>query len=146
MSLKTTGYSAAGTTLSRKASGSETFSQVTQLISMSGPNTAIADIDTTLLASTAKTFVPSIPDNGEVTFQVFSVPGDAVYVVLQGLSQNPEVDSWEITLPDGTTAGSTVTFSGYIKTFGQSGYAIDDKPVSDLTLKVTGLVTLTLGS
>lgn len=149
MAILTSPFKASGTTLGFKlTSGGATYTSVGELKNFDTGGTDIATIDTSILSSTAKTFIPSIPDNGDVTFSVFLVPGDATVVQLQAWSQSPAVAYWQIQLPDGATAttGTTITFAAFLTNFTAKGFEVDGSPMVDVTLKVTGGVTMTAGT
>jgi hypothetical protein len=148
MAIKTSAFSAAGATLGYNLGGSSTYTNLTQLISFDESGRAVAKIETTLLASTVKTSLPSIPDNGEVTFKAYDVPGDATNVELRTMLATPIVAAWRIQYPDGSssTTGSTDVFSAYLTNLAPGGFAIDGTPILDLTLQITGAIVFTAGS
>lgn len=148
MAVNDTPSNAAGTTLSYKIGAASTFSPVATLQETSGPSESVAKIDTTYLSAEIKTYIPSIPDPGEVSFTIFAVYGDAAFIALAALVAAPQVASWQLQANDGTspTTGSTATFRGFLTKFDEKDYKIDGTPVADITLQVSGTVTRTPGT
>jgi hypothetical protein len=148
MSLKTTAMSGAGATLGYKIGSGSTYTVIDQLIDFEEGGTEVDDIETTLLSSTTKTFIPSIPDPGDVTLTVFNIPGNTAIAALRGLINSPQVISWQIMYPDGSspTTGSTETFNGYLNSFAPKGFAIGEKMTADLGIKISGPITPAAGS
>ena len=99
---------AAGTTLSYKIPPVSAFVPIGPLQETSGPSESVAKIDTTYLSAGIKTYIPSIPDPGEITFTVFAVQSDATVLALQGLIAAPKVVHWQLQANDGSspTTGS----------------------------------------
>jgi hypothetical protein len=148
MAVKTTAFSGAGATLSYKIGSASTFTNIAQLVDFEEGGTKVDDIETTLLSSTAKTFIPSIPDSGDITLTIYQVPGDPGDIQLRTLVNTPQVIAWQIQYPDGTspTTGSTETFSGYVNSYAPKGFAIGEKLTADIGIKISGLITPTTGS
>jgi hypothetical protein len=153
----TTPFKASGTTFGFCATlpitGSSVYTPIGELKNFDTGGTDIAVIDTTLLVSTAKTKIPSIPDNGDVTFSVFLVPGLATVVQLQAWSQSPATVAWQIQLPDGTPpvgsaapTGTTITFMAFLSNYAAKGFEVDGSPMADVTLTISGGVTMTPGT
>lgn len=148
MSVKTSAFGAAGTTLGYKIGGASVYTPVAQLVEMDEDGIKIDAIETTLLAGTIKTYIPSIPDPGTISFTIYNVPGDAGVAELRTLVNTPQVVAWQIQYPDGTspTTGSTEQFSGFLTGFAAKGFKIGETPTAEITMQVSGLIVLTPGS
>lgn len=148
MAVDTEASGSAGTTLGYKIGAATVFTLLSQVIDLDLSGITVAPIPTTKLASTVKTYIPSIPDPGEVTFSVYDVAGDATVAQLRTLIGTPAVVSWQVMAPDGTssTTGSTIVFSGFLTNYAPGGYAIDGTPIANVTIQITGAVTFTAGT
>jgi Lambda phage tail tube protein, TTP len=148
MAVQTTPFKASGTTLSYKVSPASVYTALAQLVNFDEGGRAIAPIDTTTLTATVKTSIPSILDNGELTFTVYDVPGESTGAQLVTLTATPEVCAWQIQYPDGSspTTGTTDAFSAFLTNYAPKGFAVDGTPTVDVTIKITGAITRTAGS
>lgn len=144
MAVIDTPQSGAGATLAYKIGAASVFTVVALLVDMEEDGISTDDVETTLLSSTVKTFVPSIPDPGGVTFTVRNVPTDTTLSALRGLANAPQVVAWQIKYPDSTTgSGTTEDFSGYINSFAAKGFAIGESLTADISIKISGLIDVT---
>jgi Lambda phage tail tube protein, TTP len=148
MTVKMSAFSGAGATLSYKIGGASVFTPVGQLVEFEEGGTSVDDIETTLLSSLAKSFIPSIPDSGDISLTVQQVPGDTTVAELRTLVNTPQVVAWQIMYPDGTTlpTGSTETFAGYVNSYAPKGFVIGEAVTADIGIKITGLITSTPGT
>lgn len=145
MAGKTKPFSGAGTTLGYStASTPTTFTNISMLIDLDAPETSVDDIDTTPLAATITTSMPTIPSNGPVTFNVFYVPGSADVAFLATLATSGQTITWQIQTPDGSgpSNGTTLTFLGYVKSWKPSNFKVKDKPIGAVTVTVTGAIAI----
>jgi Lambda phage tail tube protein, TTP len=143
--VKTSAFHAAGTSIGfNVTSAGSTYTSVGQLADLSFGGLTVPEIDTTLLSSVVRTSIPGLPDSGDVTFNIFYVPSDTGVIELVSLAQSPKTIFWSVMLPDGTssTTGTALQFAAYLTSFAPSGFAPDDKPVADVTLRITGAVTV----
>ena len=107
---------------------------------ITGPSKTRDTIDVTSLDSTGgyREFIAGFRDGGEVSFElIFTLPG---YDVLNDDFESEAVQSYSIELPDSNT--TTLAFSGYVTSLGMS-IPLDDAIMSDVTIKITGQITLT---
>lgn len=145
MPAQTTPFKAAGSTLGYKlTSGGTDYLPVGQLTSLDPGSTEIDEIDTTLLAASAMSSIPAIPDNGEVTFKSFYVPGDPAIEALEALAATPAVIYWQIQLPNGSSAttGTAFQFRAWLKSLKRNTLDVKSTPTCDVSLRVTEGVTI----
>lgn len=148
MPVETSAFNAAGTTLGYKIGSASVYTNIAQLVEFEESGISIDPIETTLLASTIKTYIAGIPDPGEITLTVYNVPGDAGVAALKGLANTGTTCSWQVQYPDGSspTTGTTETFSGFVMNFGAKGFTVNDTPTAEVTIKISGLITTTTGT
>lgn len=110
---------------------------IAEVKSISGPTMTREMIDVTNLDSTGgyREFIPSFRDGGTVTLSMnFSYAG---YTALKADFQSDTLVNYEILLSDGTS----VNFSGYVQDL-PINVTFDDAVTSDVTIKVSGEVTI----
>jgi len=138
-------FKAAGSTLGYKlTSGALAYLPIATLISMEPGGADIEEIDTSVLSSTAMTSIPAIPDNGEVTFKAFYIPDNPAIAEGEALAASPAVIYWQIQLPNGAspTTGTTLSFAGWLKSLKRNTLDIKSSPTCDVTIRVSGGVTI----
>jgi len=119
---------------------SETFNAVSEVNSITGPTKSRGTIDVTSLDSTGgyREFIASFRDAGTVVLNMnWTRDG------FDDLNDDFESDStrnFQIVMPD--TGETTFDFAAYVTDINQ-GIPFDDKITMDVTLKITGQVTLT---
>ena len=116
----------------------ETFDNVGEVQSISGPDGTAPEIDTTSLSSTARTFNMGLPEEGNVTLEVNLDPDDAQQTELRTKRAAQTVNNYQITLTD--SPATTLTFAAYVTGFSVN-VAIDDVIKASITLRITGAVT-----
>ena len=132
-----------GCTLSRfdSTASPNTYQEIGQVISIGGPSGTTGEIDVTNLSSTAKEFIPSLPDWGSVDCEV---------VFDQATTANRHQELWDdfsaqttgtyqIALTD--SPQTTFTFSAYPSQFALN-IAVDDKVGASVSLRITSSVTM----
>ena len=141
--MTTNAFSGVGTTFARGAgntSGSEDFTTIAEINSISGPNKTRSTIDVTSLDSTGgyREFITSFRDAGEVTLEMnFTRDG---YEDMNTDFESDTIVEYRITLPD--TGNTILDFTGYVTALGSS-IPLDDKVTASVTIKISGQVTLT---
>lgn len=122
------------------------YTSVGEVLSISGPDINVTDVETTHLASTnaAKEFIPGFTDGGTISAPVNFVKANmntiyGFYRTMKGIMVmfNDSTSS--------TSAGSHWTFVGYWNRIGNEVPA-DDRITADMTWKVSGKPTFTTGS
>jgi len=124
-------YVGTGTTISA-STGYATF--FAELLDVTPPNASLEAIDTSHMGTTvAKTFTPAdLIDWGELNCQVAFDP-----------SEDPDmgvIATFTITFSD--SAASTWVFSGFLTGY-EPGVPLEDRATADITIKVSGDVTVT---
>lgn len=139
-------YPALGTALSvDKAGTGTTYTPIGQVMSIDGPSNEIGSSETTHLGSTRKTFRPTLPAGGEVTFELEYDPSDtAGHAFLRGLADSPQVLSWRVSYP--LTPVINDTFEGFLTKFSTSAGGPEDNLMASATIKVTGAVVTAVAS
>lgn len=126
-----------GTSLKRSAddSSASTYTAISEVNSISGPNMSREMIDTTSLDTSGgyRTFIPSFRDGGEVTLAC-NFDRDN-YITFLTDFQSSSITYWQIVFPD--TGATTFEFAAYVSALGQST-PNDDKLTMDVTLKISG--------
>jgi len=116
----------------------EAFTEVQEVKSLAGPGGSAADIDVTDLSSTGKEFKVGLMDEGEVSFDIHYIPGEATHASLRSARAARTLKSFQIVFTD--TPATTWTFSAYVKGF-QTSAAVDQVVTATVTLRVTGSIT-----
>lgn len=139
--MATQSWPAQGTTIAVDETGGGTYTLINLVSSISSAGGGeVGERDTTVLSSTVRTNAPTIPDNGEVTFELLFDPTDTVHEAIRGYKDSPAVKNWQVTF--NTTSSSKVTFAAWVKQFdGANAEDVDSSVTASLTLRVTGAVT-----
>lgn len=123
-----------------EASPVNSYAQIGQVVSIAGPTGSAGEIDVTHLSSTAREFLQSLPDWGNVTLGVIWDPVTASL-------QHDEL--WDDFIAGNTVTyqirlsnspQTTLTFSGFINEH-PIDIAVDDKVGATITIRTTGAVT-----
>ena len=114
---------------------------ITQLVNVTAPQMENPEIDTTVLSDTWRNFIASIPDGGELTFTVNYDASTAVHGTLTTNFAAGTSSAWVVTFAD--TGAATVGFSGPITGFSWGEAAVDNLVTAQVTVKVTGAITIT---
>lgn len=110
---------------------------IAEVKSISGPTMSREMIDVTSLDSTGgyREFIPSFRDGGTITLSInYTYTG---YKLLKQDFQSDELVNYEIILADGTS----IEFSGYVQDLPIT-VKFDDAVTSEITIKVSGMVTI----
>ena len=114
---------------------------VAEVNSVTGPNSTRNQIDVTSLDSTGgyKEFIGGFRDGGEVTLNMNFTK--ATYGLMQNDFENDDNSvAYTVLLSD--ASATTIEFSGFVQSL---GFAVPtgDKVTADVTIKVTGPITIT---
>lgn len=133
-------YPALGTTIAVDTTGgSTTYTTIGQVLSIEGPSNEVGSVETTNLSSTRKTYRPTLPDGGELTFELEYDPSDtAGHKFLRGLADAPQVLSWQVGYPLSPVVKDT--FQGFLTKFAPSAGGPEENLTASVTIKVTGAV------
>jgi hypothetical protein len=120
---------------------SEVFTDVGELLDMSGPSASLGTADVTSHSSTAKECVATVLDSGEVTFSINYDPTLATHKNASGgliyQMQQKTLRNWKIVFPD--TSSSYITFSGFVTSF-EPDAPVEGKLSAKLKIKISGAV------
>jgi predicted secreted protein len=117
----------------------ETFTALAEVNSITGPGMTRDFIDVTSLDSTGgyREFIGGFRDGGTVTLNMnFTLSG---YNKMLDDFQDEDSVNYQIVIPD--TGATTLTFAAFVTDLPLS-ITPDDKVTIDVTLKITGAVTL----
>ena len=119
--------------------GSSPQVAIGQVVSISGPDGSVGEIDVTHLASTGKEYIGALPDFGTISMEVVWDPTETTHAAIWADFLAQTVSSYQIRLSD--SPQSTLTFSAYPSAYA-ANLATDDKVGATISLKISGSVTL----
>lgn len=127
-------FSGVGTTFNRDSVA------IAEINSITGPNMTRDFIDVTSLDSTGgyREFIAGFRDGGEITLEMNFTP--AGFNDLKDDYESDVAQAYTIVLSD--VAATTLGFSGFVTSLGVA-VPIDDKVTCNVTIKISGQVTIT---
>lgn len=131
-----------GCTISKGDDASpQALSLIGQVISISGPDGSTGEIDVTNLSSTAKEFIPSLPDFGTTTLDVVfdHATASTLHADLFTDFSDQVTGYYQIALTD--SPNTLISFSAFPNAFPIS-LAVDDKVGASIGLRITSTVTI----
>jgi hypothetical protein len=134
---------AAGTTL-----GADFVTPLTYVlignITISGPESEVGSVETTILTSTRKTYRYTIVDPGELSFEIdFDPTETTTHTKLAALQDQPAIHSWQIIIPcmlAGVLTPKTATVSGFLTKFAPNAGGVEENLTAAVTIKLTGAI------
>lgn len=108
-----------------------------EIVSFNGPGGSASVIDVTHLGSTRREKRMGIADEGQLSFEVNLVPGNAGQVALRADRASRTQRECVLTLTDDSS--TTLTFDAYCTQFSIQG-SVDNKVSASVTLEITGEV------
>lgn len=117
------------------------YEQIGQVVSISGPDGSVPEVDVTHLSSTGKEYIGGLPDFGNVALEVIfdyattSNKHAAIYTDFTAQT----VSTYQIRLSD--SPQTTITFSAYPSQYSLN-LAVDDRVGASISLKVSGAPTI----
>jgi len=126
-----------------KDDGNGTYNSVAEVISITGPSMSRSTIDTTHLGVSAgyRTFIAGLRDPGQVTFTINYNRAD--YDSLKTDFESDTEQDYAIELPDDDN--TAFLFSGLVTELPLTIPA-DDRVTGDITIQVSGQVTISSGT
>lgn len=108
---------AASAALTGGADGTEVFTTIAEVKSISGPNTSSQVIDVTHMLSDDNTreFLPTLIDPGEMSFGLNFLPASTTHTNLREDQKNRTRRNWKLVFTD--SAATTYSFAGYVVGF-----------------------------
>lgn len=129
------------------SNGNGTYTLVNNITSMSGMGGGeTGKRDTTVLASTVKTYSPTIPDPGEASFDFWPDPTDNTHRTIRDWIYAPQAFAYWKLLPNTTNVNSNTNSSVIFQAFptnfdGMNFDDVDANIAGTLTLQKTGAPT-----
>lgn len=122
------------------ANGTEVFTTIAEVKTISGPNMSASVIDVTNMDSQDNTreFITSLIDPGELSFTLNFLPGNTQHQDIITDMQERNRINYQLVWTD--TAGTTWSFQGIVTSF-QPSSATEDALTASVTIKVTGFPT-----
>lgn len=117
------------------------FTTIVQGVEIVAPAMENPQIDATILTDTWRNFIASIPDGGEVTFKGNFDPAGTTHQKLMTDFTAGAVGSYKILLAD--PGAAEIAFSALIVNQNIGSATVDSLVMIEVTLKVTGAVTIT---
>ena len=101
-----------------------------------------AEIDVSDLSSTAKEFVLGLADNGAMNLEMLYDPEDPGQIILEGLRESSDSNSFRVTIPNPLSSPPETVFSftGFVQTFPFS-VGVDAAITGTVTIRITGDIT-----
>lgn len=117
------------------------------IVSFTGFDGEAAEIDVTVLSSTAKEYILGLTDGGgSFTLEIYPDYTDAGQDALRAAAVSSSTNAYELTLNDFATTGTTIAFNALAKNAHNLNGAVDSALAGSVTLKVTGDLTITPGT
>ena len=120
----------------------EVFTDIGQVVSISGPDGSASEIDVTALDSSAKEFVIGLPDNGSVSLEVIfdHASATAKHDTLYTARTSQVLQHFQIFLSD--SPETVLDFQAYVSQFSLA-LGVDDKVGATFSLRISGAVSIT---
>lgn len=120
--------------------GPEVFTAIEDVVDINGPDGTAAEIPTTHLASTRTEFLMGLPDEGSISATCNYSPDNTQQTALKTARDAQTLTNFELLLPD--TGATVFSFAAYVMQWSQA-FATNSKGVLNVTLRITGEVTIT---
>lgn len=135
-------FSSFGTVLKRGdgASPTELFTALAYVRDIKGPTRSLGTEDVTAHDSAAATFVATILDNGEVTFDIGYDPANTGHAGVISDMTGKTCRNWELVLTD--TGAASYKFAAFVTKF-ELDLKVKGSITASLTLKISGAITIT---
>lgn len=114
------------------------FLAVGNISGISGPSGSASEIDVTDLDSTAREFLMGLPDEGELSLDLFWAPGTQVHDLLFNARKNRTKKNFHLELTDSPT--TIYNFEGFVTGLALAAN-VDEAVTAGLTIRITGPVT-----
>ena len=114
-----------------------TFLAIDNISGISGPSGSASEIDVTDLDSSAREFLMGLPDEGEISLDMFWAPGTQVHDVLFNARKNRTKKNFRLELTDSPT--TIYNFFGFVTGLAQNT-AVDEAITAALTIRITGAI------
>lgn len=134
-----------GTKLQRgDGGGTETFTDIGDILSFSGPGESADVIEVTSLDDTSKEFISSgIVDAGEVTFELNFAGSATTQQNLRADLRAGVLRNFKVLLNDHATNPTTFAFSAFVVKFDGPSAGVGEQYKGSVTLRTSGLPSIT---
>lgn len=125
------------------AASPSVFTKIVNVTDISESGATLDQIDVTNLDSSAKEYVPGLPDYGTVTVQINYDSDEATHQTIDQLAQGgtSAIRDWRITESGGGSPGTRTQFKGFVQAF-QKSRAVNSVVKGTVTVKKTGPDTI----
>ena len=132
-----------GTLLRRFNTVTKLWENIAEVNSITGPDMSRETIDTTALdtAGGYRTFIPSFKDGGNVDLEMNFTRDE--YETMLNDFESKDLQNYEIVFPDDDT--TSLEFEAFVTNLSLTT-PTDDKVTADVTIKISGPVTVESGS
>lgn len=128
---------AQGIKIQRGDSSPLTFQDIPEISTFNGPGGAGQVIDVTDLSSEAIEKIMGLRDEGQLTFDINYIPGNAVHAALRADRDNAGLTKFKIIFPDDEE--TTWSFDAFVTGFTVSG-GVNAPVKASITLEITGAI------
>jgi hypothetical protein len=137
---------ALGTKLYHGVAGTPiTYTAISQVVSIDGPESEMGTRETHNLDSTAKTYATTLFDGGEVSLDIQYDPKCTTHAILQGLffgkTQLADGELWKIVFADVVNGPSTAAFKAIIINLGPNKMEPENNLMASMKIKISGDVS-----
>ena len=129
----------AGTLLKMKIA--TVYTTVAQITKLTPPSSEMGTVETTIISDSAKTFLATIRDSGEVTFTVEWDSADATHAALWTAHRAGTLTDFEVLFAD--VGATTVEFHAIVTKFPWDEISNEIVVTIPITLKLSGDITIT---
>lgn len=143
-------YTGRGGTISVESAVAGTFTEIAQVNSIGSVSITSDEVEVTTLDNTSgfREYLQTFKDAGELPITLVWDPALPTHgetaTGLWGLMVSGAVKTWQIEFP--TTPPYTATFDGFVKSFPTPSMTPDDALTAEVTIRVSGTVTLEAGT
>lgn len=118
------------------------FTDVPGVEGLDGPGGDKEEIEVTAISDTVKKYLSGLRDEGEVSFNLFYDPANAVHAAIKSNydASGNTVAAWKIICSDAGNA--EIAFSGYVKTF-RFAFQKNTAGMASVAIRVTGAAIVT---
>ncbi|WP_068489942.1 phage tail tube protein [Paramagnetospirillum marisnigri] len=118
------------------------YKPIGEITDFSGPGGSAAVINASSLDSIRQEKLMGLPDEGQISFSLNFVPGNAGQVAFRAARASRAETNFALVFSDAsaTAPATNATFAGFALEFSVAG-AVDDKVSGSATIEITGAVT-----
>jgi len=122
--------------------GSEVFTTIAEVRSVSGPEESVSEIDVSNMDSLAEEFIAGLPSAGEVSFEFNFVGSSPQQQQLRSDMRNGVQRNFKYILPDHATTPTTFSFAAIITALSLNAPDAKSEHRGSCTLRVSGVATV----